>query len=188
MKFAVRKFHGSSLLHSLPKIQLKSSAIELNLPEKSIFHFQWLRDNCQCPSCIHPPTKQKLHSSGQIKPMKPLKVEYITEKQIEIIWPGNMIGNQKDVGQHKSVYDIEWLKRFNYNVEFKPLVSPIEWTAEEYIKMRETIEFQEFMGPVGFKKALSQIRDYGICFLKNVPTKEITQVETVANRFGEIRV
>ncbi|KAI9187862.1 hypothetical protein H9P43_002253 [Blastocladiella emersonii ATCC 22665] len=35
-------------------------------PTPAVFHHVWLRDNCPCPACVHPSTRQKLHASGDI--------------------------------------------------------------------------------------------------------------------------
>jgi gamma-butyrobetaine dioxygenase len=182
----IRKIQAR-FLTSLPKLKLKEETLEILLPEKTEFHYQWLRDNCQSPRCIHPSTRQKLHSSGQILSVKPTGVKYINDHQIQINWPKEKSKDGEEY-EHVSTFDIEFLKRFNYNIPFRPLINPILWNAEQYTRSRETVDYQDFLTPKGFKNTLQYLRDYGLCFLKNVPTENEFQVETIAKKFGVIKV
>jgi alpha-ketoglutarate-dependent taurine dioxygenase len=74
----------------------KEAGIEEDVAKlESIFHFVWLRDNCPCEKCIHPSTKQKLHTSGDIPTdLQPKSVRWVLECKenqwepyLEIIWP-----------------------------------------------------------------------------------------------------
>jgi gamma-butyrobetaine dioxygenase len=180
-------FRTSRFLSTLPKIRLRESTLELSLPEKVEFHYQWLRDNCRCPKCIHPPTQQKLHSSGQILAQKPLNARYINEKQVEIKWPGSMLKGGND-GGHTSLYDVSFLKRFHYNQPFRPLIQPVLWNAQAFREARQTVDYSDFSTSTGYQTVLKQLRDYGLCFMKNVPTENEKQVESVAETFGVIKV
>ncbi|KAJ2999970.1 hypothetical protein HDV02_001227 [Globomyces sp. JEL0801] len=126
---------------------------------------------------------EKLHSSGQITSQKPLDVELINDS-IKIKWPKESYNLDRD--EHISVFPIEWLKRFDYSNAYKPAIKPISWDARILTEKRETVDFNDFMTNEGLKKALSQIRDYGLCFLKNVPSDNPKQVELVGEQFGTI--
>jgi hypothetical protein len=180
-------FRQSRFLSAVTKIRLRESTLELSLPERVEFHYQWLRDNCRCPKCIHPPTQQKLHSSGQILAQKPIEARYINEKQVEIKWSGSMLKGGRDT-THTSLYDISFLKRFNYSNAFRPLIQPVLWNAAKFREARKTVDYTEFLTPDGYNSALRQLRDYGLCFLKNVPVDNEKQVEKIAETFGVIKV
>src|SRR5690348_1555519 len=80
---------------SLPTVNLKdNTTIEIQSPTGSKYHRShptklntlWLRDNCPCPECIHPSTRQKLHASTQV----PLDIGVTsykgTPEGLEVVW------------------------------------------------------------------------------------------------------
>lgn len=138
-------------------------------------HARWLRDNCQCAKCVHPSTKQKLHSSGKIQvDIQPQRVEVIG-KDLKVNW----------IDGHESIYTYKWLA--HHSVPFKPLISsPISWNRKIYTNKFEKVQFSDFMTDQGYRRVLGQIRDYGLAFLTNVPSEEHI-VESVAEKFGVIR-
>lgn len=175
------------------KLQLYADFLEI--PSISKFHYSWLRDNCQCPKCFHPRTKQKLHSSGSIDGcIKPLKAE-ISGDSLLVSWPPSKCKWFRELNtseliqdihlvidtphyardEHSSVYRIDWLKSVDYYKEHTPLIKPKLWDSKIYRKARETVDYKEFLKPQGFNKVLAQIRDYGLAFLKNVPTENHTR-------------
>lgn len=169
----------SVLLNKNTPFKLFSNHIEIPSIKDGRFHYSWLRDNCACSSCLHPSTRQKLHSSGSINSLvRPKKVD-IGSSSLKIKWEDDL---------HESHYDLKWLERFNYNIPFTPLISPIQWNAKEYSNYRDTVDYSEFLSYGGYHRVLKQIRDYGISFLKNVPTDDPTVVEEVAKKFGVIKV
>lgn len=178
MNIFKRQFHYNlALFQKRLNVKLNSDSLEIPPISNGRFHFAWLRDNCQCPQCFHPRTKQKLYSSGNIdRHIKPLKAE-MTGDSLVVSWQ-----------DHQSVYTVDWLKKFNYNKTFTPLISPKLWDAATYHKARETVSYSDFLQPHGFKKVLHQIREYGLAFLQNVPTQDHLQVESVAKAFGVIKV
>ena len=155
------------------------SMVEILLESRTKFNYLWLRDNCRCDKCIHPSSQQKLHSSGQIFKLfgktKPQSIQRKGDK-IVILWPDG----------HESVFDLEWLKTHHSTANIKPLVEPIIWDKKSFTKINRKIDYSEFQTIEGFQAVLKQLRDYGLCFLENVPT-ENDQVEKVAQEFGTIK-
>ncbi|KAG9300097.1 hypothetical protein G9A89_000837 [Geosiphon pyriformis] len=92
----------------IQKIGLNSSLMVYwtDSNKKSSYNYIWLRDNCQCSKCIHPDSKQKLHSSAQIpldiRPVSAIvksssttiiKNDHDDTDTIEIIWDKPLIKN-----------------------------------------------------------------------------------------------
>lgn len=90
--------------------------------------------------------------------------------------------------EHTSTFDMEWLRRYDYTKKFKPLIDPILWDNKAYQDLGKPVEYRHFLTESGFKDVLGQIRDYGLCFIRDVPTAQSKQVEQVAKKFGTIRV
>ncbi|KAI9138518.1 hypothetical protein BKA69DRAFT_1091014 [Paraphysoderma sedebokerense] len=203
---------SSSQNESPPNHVLKDDHIVIQLPPSSTstsketlpsrFHFVWLKDNC--PNSIHPTTRQKLHSSGDIDVnTKPKSVEWIwsssgstpSEWELQIQWDSNDKSKS-------SRYPLSFLKQYNYsspNLESKfPHVKPNLWTfpylsantskaKELYFDANEVLNddkalwrFAETIGKwgVGFVGGLE---------VKGSLSKREVEVEKLAKRFGCIR-
>lgn len=181
MRASLRLFSGQNSHFKLYRNRIEIPSLKTAVKDVAVFHFNWLRDNCRCPQCFHPNTRQKLHSSGSINPfIKPKRVELFS-KSLNVEW-------DDDEDAHKSVYDLSWLEKHNYNIPSAPLITPVFWDAQEYRKHRDTVDYDDFLKPHGFARVLRQIKDYGLAFLKNVPTTNHLIVEDVAKQFGVIKV
>jgi gamma-butyrobetaine dioxygenase len=161
-------------------LELKSKSLVVGLPERTEFHYSWLRDNCRCPQCVHPSTQQKLISSGQIGQPKPSYVNLLKNK-IEITWPPT-----NSSVEHKTIINLNYLKKHNYNNKFEPCVQYKPWNSEQFKARRKTLHFNTFNTPDGFKNALEQLHYNGLLFLENVPTEDTKIVESIAKMFGTI--
>jgi gamma-butyrobetaine dioxygenase len=149
----------------------------------SLFHFSWLRDNCQ--KLIHPQTKQKLHSSRPVD-AEPHTVQFENDK-LTIRWKQNSISKGIHSQPYESEYNINWLLKNDYSNPPQKLIKPILTKAIHFEQNYNPIEYSDFLNDdESYKSVLKQLRDYGISFLKNVPLNE-REVETVAKRFGAIR-
>src|SRR4051794_21611508 len=86
-----------------PTVTQSQSSITLEWPETpdsslsthpptTSYHYLWLRDNCQCPQCVHPSNRQKLHSSAEVSPtLRPKNVRVVDGgggrgPYLEILW------------------------------------------------------------------------------------------------------
>ncbi|KAK9722907.1 hypothetical protein K7432_002342 [Basidiobolus ranarum] len=160
---------------------------------ESRFSYLWLRDNCPCPQCIHPDSRQKLHSSCDV-PMdvQPTSVT-IESEQVTIAWSKELLNHSTpDAPQpHISTYPLKWLqtysseenqKRYRYNH-----MLPVAWEPETLGKDNLRIPYEEYMNTeTGLLKCLRQLNDFGLCFLSGVPTSD-DEVIKVANRIGSIK-
>ncbi|KAL7754439.1 hypothetical protein RI367_000420 [Sorochytrium milnesiophthora] len=174
------------------------------------FHYVWLRDNCQCPHCLHPSTRQKLHSSGRVPlDVKPKHLAWIKrpaasssssssspasaaedEWTLAVEWATPSCPNDT----HRSEYPLSFLNRWNYStrrlVDKIPHIKPTLWHDAKTITSTSglRVSYEEFMSDDrAFWRVLDQMAKYGLCFLQGVPTSKHTTVEDVARRFGDIR-
>ncbi|KAF9275639.1 hypothetical protein BGZ68_010633 [Mortierella alpina] len=82
----------------------------------------WLRDNCPCPKCIDPTTRQKLHASSQVPADISVSSVQIYPEGLELTWSKGLLleGRAVDVGErdeelaktrsgHKSLYPWEMI-------------------------------------------------------------------------------
>ena len=75
----------------------------------SKFHFIWLRDNC--PSNVHPDARQKIFNIIDVSENIHPKKYYINKNgNLEIYW---------SEGNHRSCYDVKWLKKHCYTQKNK---------------------------------------------------------------------
>ncbi|KAJ3044283.1 hypothetical protein HDV00_002603 [Rhizophlyctis rosea] len=200
-----RLTHNSSL-------HLDAKTLTLSWPNKqehpqSTFHYTWLRDNCQCPNCVHPSNRQKLHSSGDVSlTVKPEHVEVVeggpgVRPVLKVVWPegslrpppDNIIGAGRQTGKHTSTYDLEWLSDRAYDTtrlaQRHAALEPTTWDSDAYSRVRKDVTYESVMDKsdtTGFRSALTQLSEYGLVFIRGVPTND-KQVEELAHRFGCIR-
>ncbi|TPX62979.1 hypothetical protein PhCBS80983_g00136 [Powellomyces hirtus] len=91
---------------------------------------------------------------------------------------------------HDSVYDISWLQQndpASVTLRRDGLLKPVLWEADLYSKNKRDVNYDDFMrSDDGLRKALEELRDYGLVFIRKVPTND-TEVERIAERFGCIR-
>ena len=185
-------------------VSQKESTLTVRFDDQSLgkFHYVWLRDHCQCPLCIHSSNKQKLHSSGDIPlDIKPRLVE-ADRSVLRIEWPtlssrkSKLVDSNEQI--HSSLYDISWLhKEHNLFTNSMPVVQPILWNKRmasqlqrhdysDFVKGHESISKANAGQSNTYIQVIKEIHDYGLSFLKNVPT-DLRQVEIVAKAFGCIR-
>ncbi|TPX36161.1 hypothetical protein SmJEL517_g01655 [Synchytrium microbalum] len=179
------------------------------LPTQSSFHYKWLRDTCQCPKCVHPDNRQKLHSSGDVGAATPSKLEVMDvhggrtlvvdggEQQISvkdddaklvITWNANSL--RQDAG-HESVFPISFLRKYKDAVIATPKTHPFAthtWTSSQYTNAPNTfIPYTSVMNTdQGLWQALDTIRKYGLVFIQGLPDQDLA-VESLAEKFGCIR-
>jgi gamma-butyrobetaine dioxygenase len=167
----------------------KSSEMTQAAPHTSTYSHLWLRDNCQCPECLHPSNRQKLHSSADVPLDIVPKQTTLTNEGLEIIW-NKSLRHHVDSKIHKSFYPASFLSqyssptlrqqfRFN-NLKF------VTWDRDLMNAENKFISYDEYNTEQGLYKALKQLFDYGIVFLKDVPTHD-SKVTEVAEKIGNVR-
>ena len=157
-------------------------------------HLSWLRDHCSCPLCLHPSTKQKLHSSADVSLTASIKSIQIQKENVTIEWEKNSL-DSRPTDVHTSLYSIKELKNAlqfptttNTSVTIKnPKMSRIEWDAPTFVKNPfHTLDYKDILEPKGFQQLLFNLKEYGLTFIKNVPLQE-ENVSSLANKIGPIR-
>ncbi|KAJ3334197.1 hypothetical protein HDU76_006569 [Blyttiomyces sp. JEL0837] len=202
-------------LHALPSLQfthrniatLKQHAdsVEISFDGSSEvtgkYHYTWLRDNCQCPSCVHPDNHQKLHSSAHVDlNVKPTSIKITpssangssSKATLQIEWPKHSLRRGSDA-PHTSQFDMDWLQSVGHPrktslTAFRFQPRELYWDKEMYTKQSSRVDYKDYMNTdEGLLRALQQLQDFGLCFLKGVSTDDHREVEKVARRFGCIR-
>ncbi|KAG0006089.1 hypothetical protein BGZ80_011043 [Entomortierella chlamydospora] len=197
---------------SLPTVNIttnSSANITITPPEGSSYYRPhqptttlsplWLRDNCPCPDCIHPTTRQKLHASSQI-PLDIAIASYNVQPEgLELVWSKGLddVGDWEDPAKskpgHKSLYPWEMIlgsyggTPSEHRASTRMNHAPILWDEEIMKKNVLWLDYDEYMNtPEGLLKGLKQLQDYGLFFLKGVPTRD-QEVATAAERIGHLR-
>ncbi|KAI1318171.1 hypothetical protein EDD11_007054 [Mortierella claussenii] len=195
--------------HSLPTVDLSSSNITITPPQGSPLHRAhqpsttlnsiWLRDNCPCPECIHPSTRQKLHASSQVPlDILPSSHEALPEG-LEITWSKGLedVGDWEDPAKsqpgHTSLYPWEMIlgsyggTPTEHRASTRMNHQPILWDEQLMKDKVLWLDYEEYMNtPQGLYKGLKHLQDYGLFFLENVPTTD-DEVATAAQRIGHLR-
>ncbi|KAG7094861.1 hypothetical protein E1B28_005669 [Marasmius oreades] len=150
------------------------------------FPYAWLRDSCQGKECVHPATTQKLHQTSDISPdVKPIIVSLEGEKGINIEWEDG----------HKSFFEREFLERHSSPKglnEFHKDISQKFWDKDQISQSKDLfIPYEELKAPAGLLKAMNQLRQYGLLFVRAVPN-EVTdhqncELRQLASLFSDIR-
>ncbi|CAO3685728.1 unnamed protein product [Umbelopsis ramanniana] len=178
-------FDSTSVKIQWPKANELTQAV----PQTSTYSHLWLRDNCQCPECLHPSNRQKLHSSADVPLDIVPKQTTLTNDGLEIVW-NKSLRHHADSKIHKSFYPTSFLSqyscptlrqqfRFN-NLKF------VTWDRELMNAENKFISYDEYNTEQGLYKTLKQLFDYGIVFLKDVPTHD-NKVTEVAEKIGNVR-
>ncbi|KZT08242.1 Clavaminate synthase-like protein [Laetiporus sulphureus 93-53] len=153
----------------------------------SSFPYRWLRDSCQCPNCVHPSTKQKLHRTSDIREdVKPAPDGVrVTEKGVDIAWSSG----------HDSHYAKEFLELYasptKLNAFHRDEVAK-QWDVSELQKAKDLfLPYESLQTPSGMLKAITQLSRYGLLFTTGVPNQKTSheqcELTILANKFGEIR-
>ncbi len=158
----------------------KTINIEWQDGKKSKFHFMWLRDNCSYG--IHPTARQRTFNFLKVsKTIHPKKFTINKNKKLEIIW---------SEGNHKSYYDLNWLKKNCYTIknQIKYKSQYILWDKKINKKLNKvTIEYEEFKSSnEGLIKWLDQLNIYGFSIMKNTPVKKNSAFK-ILKRISHIR-
>ncbi|KAF9586136.1 hypothetical protein BGW38_009320 [Lunasporangiospora selenospora] len=159
----------------------------------------WLRDNCPCPDCIHPSTRQKLHASSQVPLDITVSAAEATPEGLVLTWSKGLedVGDWEDPIKaqpgHKSLYPWNLIlgsyggSPTEHRVETRMNHQPILWDEALMKEKVLWLDYEEYMNtPEGLLKGLRHLQDYGLVFLRGVPTKD-QQVAVAAERIGHLR-
>ncbi|KIP02569.1 hypothetical protein PHLGIDRAFT_26528 [Phlebiopsis gigantea 11061_1 CR5-6] len=150
------------------------------------YPFRWLRDSCQCPKCVHPSTRQKLHQTSEVYQEKPLADTLkVTEEGVHVNWGP----------EHESFYPAEFLERYSSQEKLRAFhrdVEPVPWDNSRISSSSELfIEYDQLNNPAGLLSALTHLTRYGLVFVTGVPVEKTSNEECeaghLAKYFSELR-
>ncbi|CAO3649541.1 unnamed protein product [Cunninghamella echinulata] len=166
----------------------------------SAYSHVWLRDNCPCDQCIHPSSRQKLHSTADIDTnIEPKTVSYdSTLDQLVIEWnlplrhqqqQDNNTSSSSSSSYHTSYYPLSYLRRYasqKTSQEFRfEQLKPKTWTRDQY--QLNWVHYDDYMTTdKGLHQVVEQLYNDGLVFLKGVPLLD-ESVTKVAERIGPVQ-
>ena len=188
----------------------------LHVPSLSAsFPYRWLRDSCQCPSCVHPSTSQKLHRSSDIPhDIRPLGVNALSgdvvsnqkvgakpernPNGLRVEWPPSKSTYRTNSGNeqnHISFYTESFLRNHTSSSSLaqfhhdKPLVP---WTSSDFSSgLASPIPYSSLDSPSYLFKVLDQLVRYGLVFISGMSTQQTSdqscELRVLANRLGLLR-
>ncbi|KAK4684121.1 hypothetical protein P7C73_g6081, partial [Tremellales sp. Uapishka_1] len=175
--------------------------------KSAVISFARLRDNCRCPKCIHPTTRQKLHTSAeayrQVRDTKYLTNRVPSRRNVRIA--RNNMGRYGIIIEwapdHKTFYAWSMIRKLSHS-----RLDPFEYldrdlprrfwdgeTLEPDSEGNLRMEYGQLLkeGEEGTYRLLSQLHRFGLVILRGVPTdspsNEECALRKVANSIGEIR-
>lgn len=186
MPVSFRSASKSLILEHIQKRFLsfhRGSGSRIIIPElRADYHFSWLRDSCQCSSCVHPSTRQKLHRSTDFIGVEPVSIE-ASDGGLSIEW----------ANKHKSFYDREFLARYaspSSRSASNLDVKPEPWTSE-YFKNVPSVPYSAIEAPEVLLEVYKQLIRSGLVFFQGVPTEETSdktcELRRLATRLSQIR-
>lgn len=151
---------------------------------------QRLRDNCRCPRCIDPSTRQKLRSSGSAASIKLSKAfegyDAAGQKGVHFVWSDG----------HSSFYGEEHLRdmvafsegKTNVNHHFKRRF----WDQEILLQSPNLrMTYDQVQSKEGLLAMLRQAQVYGLVVVSEVPAERTSdkdcELRAFMTRIGEIR-
>jgi gamma-butyrobetaine dioxygenase len=140
------------------------------------FHYLWLRDNCPCPSCRHPKTKERLVYTADIP-------SHIVAKSAAV--DGNAIAIEWSEGAHRSQFDADWL-RAHAGARADDLPEPVLW-GREFQDKRPVVSYDEMMGSdAALERWIDTLLTYGFVVARGAPPKA-DEIERFGKRVAYLR-
>ncbi|XP_076058751.1 gamma-butyrobetaine dioxygenase-like isoform X2 [Oratosquilla oratoria] len=159
------------------------------------FKYIWLRDNCRCPKCVDPSTKQKLVDTPSINVnIRPRSLCINEEGHLQVSWP------EEGGREHHSVFEPEWLYKYgqsfmhntfetdSVDMEHPPLRPELElWDRTTVWANFPEMSYNEFKGSeAGLRTWLDMFYKYGVALLRGVPPEE-KKIVDVVKRFAYVK-
>ncbi|KIJ64805.1 hypothetical protein HYDPIDRAFT_89795 [Hydnomerulius pinastri MD-312] len=162
--------------------------LQLTVPSlNTSFSYQWLRDSCQCPLCVHPSTLQKLHRSSDIPAHVRPAPDGLTLKGdgIHVRW----------IDGHESIHTFSFLERYSSPSKLSTFhrdVKQLPWDASSISQAKDLyIPYEDLTKPSRLLSAINQLTQSGLLFVTGVPNdqsaNETCELRKLANTFGELR-
>ncbi len=141
------------------------------------FSFLWLRDNCPCPGCLHPVTRERTVITAQLPDdVAPAEATLEPDGTLVIVWNGD---------RHESRYVPDWLEAFAAP-DTTPDPTRQLWGAELADRIPTFKHDAVAQDDAGLLAWCEAMRDYGIAIIRGVP-REHGEVERFASRVAFVR-
>jgi gamma-butyrobetaine dioxygenase len=154
------------------------------------FPYRWLRDACQCPACVHPSTRQKLHRTTDVALHATPATGGIASSPA-----GDAIDIRWEHG-HTSSFPLDFLRRYasaGHRSHFHRDLQRIAWdrTRITHPDVRLYQSYTALKTEAGLLAAISQLWQYGLLFVTGVSTADTSdegcELRSLAGLFSEIR-
>ncbi len=186
----LRRFSGANS----NKIQLRNAEVnqgaqflEVVAEDGSInsFPYVFLRDNCQCPKCFHPSTKQRLLNTAfevdvDIKPLEARSEDGV----VHLTWPDG----------HVSSFSHEWMLKRKFPKTDQDIKSKSKCNLEPelwdggYQSRIKKYDFEELSDDKTCLSWLESIATAGLTLIRNAPAKPgVLENDIVMKLGGYIR-
>lgn len=162
------------------QLQADAVAVQWDDGRQNLFHFQWLRDNCPCPVCVHPVTREQVFEIVDVPlDLSAISATLTPQGELAIAWADG----------HESAFGAGWLRAHAYDnttrQERLGAARTVQmWTRDLAIP---TFDYHAVMqDDAALLEWLLAARDVGLTRMINLPTTEQT-MEQVARRISFIR-
>ncbi|KAG5462804.1 MAG: taurine catabolism dioxygenase TauD, TfdA family-domain-containing protein, partial [Olpidium bornovanus] len=177
--------------------------------------YAWLRDNCPCGKCIHPSTRQKLHSCADVRPgIRPKSVEVQgtgADERYRMTWSGSGLDRGDLLAavtaefegegrlDHISIFTAAYLaEHFDPSPSvrrFQLHPHRVLWDRKQLLLLKDSpgdkknwVHLDEYMSSDdrGLLKILRSLGKYGLAFVTGAKN-DVATTEAIAKRIGTIR-
>ncbi|KAF8752376.1 hypothetical protein RHS01_08084 [Rhizoctonia solani] len=143
-------------------LEISDSALDL-FPQPLSLSYDWLRDSCQCPQCVHPSTKQKLFRTGDFARPLPTGASFANDGSLHVQWQDG----------HPSVFSLDFLRRYGDPTGRTRAKSHFEHTIARRPWDLNLLPSERFMDYEAIKRdplpAYLQLLRYGILIVRGLP-------------------
>lgn len=149
-----------------------------------------LRDSCQCPSCVHESSRQRLFSAADI----PAKIQArsvdfdAASDSVDIKWTNDAPGFSHDHITNVRVADLRELKQSGSLSGFGRDThdAQVLWTKEPLGSLKD-FDYNEYMqDDKQVYELIRQLRIDGLAFVTNIPG-EVESLAKIATRIGPVQ-
>jgi gamma-butyrobetaine dioxygenase len=179
LQFGNQEKWGASNHSSLEKVLIKPQQIlelEWSTGLVTQIHFLSLRDNCGCPRCYHPTSRQRLVDSVEDIPLD------ISIKDIELA--GDQLVNVIWQDGHKSSYSHKWLLKASLVEQSVPTGEIELWDRSLTIPRAEFLSIMT--SDESLRSWIESFHRFGLSVISNAPRKS-GQLERFASRVAFLR-
>ncbi|KAI7780230.1 hypothetical protein LA080_016315 [Diaporthe eres] len=170
----------------------KTSRVPISVDGKTVeFSSILLHDFCQCPSCVHESTNQRLFSAADVPAniqARSIEIDSASDS-VKIKWTNDAPGFGEDHTTQVSVAALRELTQTGSLPGFgrDSHETQILWTKEPLENIKD-FDYNVYMqDDKQVYELIRQLRTDGLAFVTNVP-REVESLATIATRIGPIKL